>query len=189
MDESFELEALKAQVVALYTYAKYYNFEVSATGNAYGKTPGEKAYKAVDAVLGYYLTYNGDTALTPFHSTSAGKTTSYYNVWGGTELPYLAGGRPSYSDYEATDFQTAYSIKSEELKNLVDSRCNIELSGDPSTWISVISHDGCIDANTGYVYSVSVGGTMFTGYKFRNEVMDGVLRSHCFKILYTPDPA
>lgn len=189
MGSSSPLEALKAQAVALYTYAKYYDFTVSTSGHAYGKTPSTNAYSAVDAVLGYYLTYNGNTALTPFHAMSAGLTTSYYNVWGGTSIPYLSGGRPSYGDYEAKNFSTAYSISSSDFKALVKSRCNIELSGDPAAWLSIISHDACIDSNTGYVYSINVGGTMFSGYKFRSEVMGGTIRSHCFKLAYTPDNA
>ena len=180
-------EALKAQAVALYTYAKYYNFNVSSTGHGYGKAPSQAAYAAVDAVYGQYLTYNSSTALTPFHAISAGKTTSYYNVWGTTSIPYLAGGRPSYGDYDAKDFSTSYTISSDELKSLVKSRCNVDLTGDPSQWLQIISHDATIDDDTGYVYSIRVGSEIYTGYKFRCDVMAGTLRSHCFKFVYTPN--
>ncbi len=187
MGAGFSKEALKAQAVALYTYAKYYNFNVSSTGHGYGKAPSQAAYAAVDAVYGQYLTYNGSTALTPFHAISAGKTTSYYNVWGTTSIPYLAGGRPSYGDYDAKDFSTSYTISSDELKSLVKSRCNVDLTGDPSQWLQIISHDATIDDDTGYVYSIRVGSEIYTGYKFRCDVMAGTLRSHCFKFVYTPN--
>ena len=136
----------------------------------------------------YVAVYPGtDAALTPFHAISAGKTTSYYNVWGGTAVTYLAGGRPSYGDYEAKDFKTTYSITSDELKSIVKSKLKVDLSGDPSTWITIISHDGVINENIGYVSSMNVGGKIISGNEFRTNVLEGKIRSHCFMMVYTPD--
>lgn len=191
MGGSFHKEALKAQAVALYTFAKYNSFKLTTASNAFGKQASSACYEAVDEVMKYGLyvaVYPGtDAALTPFHAISAGKTTSYYNVWGGTAVTYLAGGRPSYGDYEAKDFKTTYSITSDELKSIVKSKLKVDLSGDPSTWITIISHDGVINENIGYVSSMNVGGKIISGNEFRTNVLEGKIRSHCFMMVYTPD--
>lgn len=190
MGASFHKEALKAQAVAAYTFAKYYGFSLTTDSNAYKTNPSEACYAAVDEVMknGLYIAYGGLTALTPFHSISAGLTTSYYNAWGGTALPYLSGGRPSYGDYNANGFKTTYTITSDELKSYISSKnLGITLSGDPATWISVLSHDACINENVGYVSSVSVGGKIMSGNEFRIKVLDGKIRSHCFMVVYTPN--
>lgn len=191
MGGSFHKEALKAQAVALYTFAKYNKFKLTTSSNAFGKQASSACYEAVDEVMKYGLyvaVYPGtDAALTPFHAISAGKTTSYYNVWGGTAVTYLAGGRPSYGDYEAKDFKTTYSITSDELKSIVKSKLKVDLSGDPSTWITIISHDGVVNENIGYVSSMNVGGKIISGNEFRTNVLEGKIRSHCFMMVYTPD--
>lgn len=189
MGSSFHKEALKAQAVAAYTFAKYYGYSLTTDSNAYKSNPSQACYDAVDEVMknGLYITYGGLTALTPFHSISAGLTTSYYNVWGGTALPYLSGGRPSYGDYNANNFKSTFTITSDELKSYISSKnLGITLSGDPATWISVLSHDACINENVGYVSSISVGGKIMTGNDFRIKVLDGKIRSHCFMVVYTP---
>lgn len=191
MGGSFHKEALKAQAVALYTFAKYNKFRLTTASNAFGKQASSACYEAVDEVMKYGLyvaIYPGtEAALTPFHAISAGKTTSYYNVWGGTAVTYLAGGRPSYGDYEAKDFKTTYSITSDELKSIVKSKLKVELSGDPSTWITIMSHDSVINENIGYVSSMNVGGKIISGNEFRTSVLEGKIRSHCFMMVYTPD--
>lgn len=192
MGSSFLPEALKAQAVAIYTFAKYYGFEVGTDSNAYKANATQACYDAVDEVMknGLYISYGGQTALTPFHAISAGLTTSYYNAWGGTALPYLGGGRPSYGDYNAPNFKTTYTISSADLKTLVESKnLGISLSGDPATWLSVLSHDRAISDDVGYVSSISVGGKIISGNEFRSKIMEGRIRSHCFMIFYTPDNA
>lgn len=190
MGSSFLPEALKAQAVAAYTFAKYYGFELGTDSNAYSANASQACYAAVDEVMknGLYIAYGGQTALTPFHSTSAGITTSYYNAWGGTALPYLSGGRPSYGDYNAADFKSTFTITSAELKTLIESKnLGITLSGDPATWLSVISHDAAVNSDVGYVSSINVGGKIMSGNEFRIKVMEGKIRSHCFMIVYTPN--
>lgn len=190
MGSSFHKEALKAQAVAAYTFAKYYGYSLTTDSNAYKPSPSQACYDAVDEIMrnGLYIAYGGQTALTPFHSISAGLTTSYYNAWGGTALPYLRGGRPSYGDYNAPDFKSTYTVSSDELKRIITSKnLGISLSGDPATWISVLSHDACINDQVGYVASVSVGDKILSGNEFRIKVLEGKIRSHCFMVVYTPD--
>ncbi len=188
MGSSFSKEALKAQAVALYTFAKYNGFRLNADANAYGKTASSVCTEVVNEVAseGLYLSYNGKTALTPFHSISAGKTTSYFNVWGGSQLPYLNGGRPSYGDYEADGFKSTYTISSEEFKTLAQTKLGVTLTGDPATWIRIVSHDQAVSNDIGYVSTLNIGGKELTGNEFRGKVMEGKIRSHCFLLQYTP---
>ena len=190
MGSSFHKEALKAQAVALYTFAKYYNYNLGTDSNAFGKTPSQACYDAVDEIMKYglYIAYSGtEPALTPFHSISAGITTSFYNVWGKTAVPYLGGGRPSYGDYQADGFKSTYSVSSDEMKKIIKNKLNVDVSGDPSTWITIISHDRAVNENLGYVSSINVGGKVISGNDFRTKVMEGKIRSHCFMLVYTPD--
>ena len=190
MGGSFSIEALKAQAVAIYTFAKYYNYNLDTSSMAYKPAPSAACYTAADFVIqnGLYIAYGGTPALTPFHAMSAGVTTSYYNVWGGTALNYLSGGRPSYGDYEQTDFKTTVTIPSAELKSLIEGNdSSISLSGDPSTWISILTHDAAVNENVGYVSAIRVGGKEYSGNEFRTKLLSNRLRSHCFTFTYTPD--
>ncbi|MGN0486760.1 MAG: SpoIID/LytB domain-containing protein [Acutalibacteraceae bacterium] len=196
MGDSFHQEALKAQCIAIYNFAKHYSYNLSADAHAFDKTsPSEKIYSVVNDVMdhGYYIaTAGGEPALTPFHAMSAGVTTSYYNVWGrstGTNVPYLSGGRKSYGDYLDDEFKSVYSITSADLKKLVEENkdLGVTLSGDPSTWLTILSHDKAVRDDIGYVSTISVGGKTITGNDFRIKVMGGRIRSHCFALTYTPD--
>lgn len=189
MGASFETEALKAQAVAVYTYAKYCNYNVTVSAHAFDKTPSEKVYAAVDAVIGQYVSYNGQPCQTFFHSISAYKTASYANTFGGEQISYLSGGRPSYGDVEAENYMTTVTLTSDELKAKVYSTTGIQLTGDPSTWLKIVSHDACINENIGYISYIQVGGQVYTGYKFRLDVLGGAIRSHCFTVNYTPNTA
>lgn len=205
MPASSNKEALKAQVVAIYTFARYYNgdsivnsspiFTSNLTKSSHAfldasKTPAASIYAAVDEIIsiGAYISYNGATALTPFHAMSAGVTTSYYNCWGknsGTSVPYLSGARTSIGDYYDEDFKTTVTISSQELQSLAAAQ-GITLSGDPSTWINIISHDAAVREDIGYVSSIKVGSQVMTGNDFRINLLGGKIRSHCFAMTYTP---
>ena len=194
MGASFHREALKAQCVAIYTFAKYNKFNLDNDAHAYvTATPSSVVYSVVDEVMenGFYIAYGNSTALTPFHAMSAGKTTSYYNVWGKnseTHVSYLAGGRKSYGDYLHNDYKSVYTITSADLKKLIESNedLKVNLSGDPSTWLTILTHDQAIREDIGYVSTINVGGMVLTGNDFRLKVMEGRIRSHCFALQYTP---
>ncbi|MGN0443711.1 MAG: SpoIID/LytB domain-containing protein [Acutalibacteraceae bacterium] len=186
MGGSYNPEALKAQAVAVYTFAKYYNFDVPATLHAFSKTPTQASYDAVDTVLGQYMIYNGEVIRPYFHATSAGKTTSYANAFGDGQLPYLSGGRPSYGDVNAKDYCTTVSLSSDEINALIYSKTGKTLTGDPANWFKILSHDGCISDSIGYVSKIQVGDEVYSGYDFRMKVLGGAIRSHCFTFIYTP---
>lgn len=194
MGSAFHKEALKAQCVAIYTFAKHYSYNLAKDAHAFSSTsPSQIVYEVVDEVMknGLYISHNGETALTPFHAMSAGMTTSYYNVWGSTtstNVSYLAGGRKSYGDYLDENFKSVYSISSDDLKSLIESNSDlgVTLSGDPSTWLTIVTHDQAVREDIGYVSTINVGGKVITGYDFRIKVLGGRIRSHCFALVYTP---
>ncbi len=194
MGSTFHQEALKAQCVAIYTFAKHYKYKLDADATAFTATsPSTAVYNVVDDVMrnGFYISNGDGAALTPFHAMSAGKTTSYYNVWGKnseTHVSYLAGGRKSYGDYLEDDFKSVYTITSADLKKLIESNddLKVNLSGDPSTWLTILTHDQAVREDIGYVSTINVGGMVLTGNDFRIKVMEGRIRSHCFALQYTP---
>jgi SpoIID/LytB domain protein len=194
MGSSFHTEALKAQCVAIYTFAKHNKYNLNADATAFDKSnPSSTVYSIVDEVMreGFYIANNDGVALTPYHAMSAGKTTSYYNVWGknsGTHVSYLEGGRKSYGDYLHTDYKSVYTITSDDLKKLIESNedLKVKLSGDPSTWLTILTHDQAVREDIGYVSTINVGGMVLTGNDFRIKVMEGRIRSHCFALQYTP---
>ena len=208
MSSSFNAEALKAQAVAIYTFARYHNAESLASGSPIftgnlttsahafldsSRTPAASVYAAVDEIMsiGPYIANSGATALTPFHSIRAGKTTSYYNCWGkstGTSVTYLSGARESLGDYNDPNFKTTVNLSSDDIKALAAAQ-GITLSGDPSTWISILSHDSAVREDIGYVSSIRVGGQTMTGNDFRIKLLGGRIRSHCFAMTYTPATA
>ena len=73
------------------------------------------------------------------------------------------------------------------VKALVKENACITLSGDPTTWVSIITHDSAVRDDIGYISSINVGGTIMTGNDFRIKVMGGRIRSHCFAFTYTPN--
>lgn len=199
MGSSFHSEALKAQYVAIYTYAKYKLFTLDSGDCAIlasGKVPSSAVYAVVDEMMEispYIVDGSGACALTPFHSISAGKTTSFYNVWQQRNVDYLSGARLSYGDTLLGDkYRTSWSVSSEEFKRIVEGKklpdgTTITLNGNPETWISVIAHDGALGDQVGYVSSMRIGGNVVTGNYFRINILEGRIRSHCFYVTYTPD--
>lgn len=197
---SAPLEALKAQIVAIYTYAKHYGFEVRADQHVYDEDyayEGTNIHKACLAVLGMesddgtpaaqYVDYNGSAAFTCYYSTSAGKTASASSVWGGTKYPYLAGGVSSPEDPKATEFE----ISAEDMKKLIgnyasEKNLDMKLGDNPAEWLKIVSHDGCRGESCGYVTTMRVGNYEMRGNAFRANVMKYKIRSHCFTFEYIP---
>ena len=186
-------EAIKAQIVAIYTFAKTYNFVVDSSRHAfspswaYENTATHKACLEVlgmadanDASKAVYVDYNGAPAFTCYFASSAGKTASASSVWGGT-YNYLSGGVTSPEEVEVATVE----ISAEEMKKLIEAYdSDIVLGDDPSQWIKIVSHDGAYSGDIGYASVVRIGNKEIRGNKFRGEVCDYRLRSHCFTFKY-----
>ncbi len=187
-------EAVKAQMAAIYTYAKHNNFNVKSSQHAYDASfefVGSDIYNtcleylgmttAEDAPVAKYVDYNGAAANTVYFSTCAGKTASAESVWKAGQYPYLAGGVSSPEDPAPSDFE----ISAEEMKKLIQTHSDeIVLSDNPAEWLEVVEHDGCINQTCGYVTTIRVGNATMKGNAFRASLMKYKIRSHCFTVTY-----
>ncbi len=180
-------ETIKAQVVACYSYAKYYSFKLHTYDHAFSSknAVSNEVKAAVDAVIGEYVSYDGKVCLTPYFAIAAGKTASCESTWGG-KLPYLTAANSS-CDKNNKYWKSTYTISSEDFKKRFSEDYEEELTGDPVNWIKIVSHDKAVSSGIGYVDFVTVGTKTFRGEKFRSSVMHYALRSHCFTVSYKAD--
>ncbi len=186
-------EALKAQIVAIYTFAKWYDFDVDSSRHAYDSTydyEGTNLHKACLAVLDMdddssnptakHVDYKGTVAFTCYFDSCAGKTTAASSTWGGN-YPYLCGGNPSPETVEIATVE----ITAEQMKQyILDYDSSIILEDDPSQWLKIISHDSAYSSSIGYVEGMKVGNKEIKGNHFRGNVLKYAIRSHCFKMEY-----
>lgn len=182
------IEALKAQTVAAYSFAKSYKFDVSRGHHAYSTTfnmdSNPRVMDAVNGVAGKYLHYKNDPITTYYFASSAGQTVSSASVWGGY-VPYLKGGIKSPEVIS----QSAKTFTAEEFRTLVDKYNNdleipnkkITLQDNPADWLKITSED-----SVGYVNTIRVGDKEMRGYSFRQDLLKLKIRSHCFTFTYAP---
>ncbi|MBQ3045550.1 MAG: SpoIID/LytB domain-containing protein [Clostridia bacterium] len=193
-------EAVKAQMVAIYTFAKDSGFVVPKSKHAYSESfdyKGSRLYDICLELLGMsteedkpaapYVDYNGAAAFTCYFSTAAGKTASAASVWGTDKYPYLRGGVSSPEDAGATEVE----FTTEEMKKIIEDYAkakgkDITLSDNPAEWLEVEEHDSCRGSGCGYVTKMRVGNYTMRGNAFRADVMSYQIRSHCFTVEYIP---
>lgn len=190
MSAVYHTEALKAQSVACYTYAKktceqnlkYKSAELSdaditdspETHQGYlSKSQrkekwGEKYEEyeakisaAVDEVFGYYLEYGGETVLAVYHAVSAGSTQSAESLWG-SEIPYLISVE-SPGDKLSPDYVSKETFSEAEFKKLA-KECGAKLSGDADEWLGKTEKD-----DFGYTVSITLGTQKISASKIREE--------------------
>ncbi len=180
------MEALKAQVVAIYTYAKYYNFKLSSSTHAYKSYSykGTRIEQAINAVWKKYIAYDNKAILAVYCSSMGGKNTSALNAWNGADIPYLQGGMTSPEPESI--MKRVYTFTADEVKSLAKNRIGVTLSGDPSKWFTEIKHDKAISDSVGYIRSMKVGGTTVYGENIRAKLFAYKIRSHCISIQYNP---
>ncbi len=186
-------EAIKAQIVAIYTFVKRHGYSVSAGSIAYtGKDPGSLIYACVDDVMGQYLAYSsGATATGLFAASCPSWTASSGSTWGGRSYEGLEGGL--YSP-ETVSVRTVTMDVSDVIRiagTYNEGKPNdqkIHLTGDPSTWMEIVEHDGAYSDNIGYVTKLRIGDRTLSGNTFRTllfRVPDVPgLRCHCFSLRY-----
>lgn len=189
MPANYHSEALKAQAAASYTYAK----RTMQTGNEAaditddtGKHQGylnkeerkklwgssfeeseNKIAAAVDAVYGNVVMYNGETALTVYHSVSAGATQSAGELWG-NDIYYLQSVA-SPGDRLSPDYTERISFTESEMADLLG------VDTDENEVGEVEYTEG------GYVSRIEICGEEFSGAQVREKLS---LRSNCFDAVY-----
>ncbi len=200
---SAPMEALKAQVVTAYTFAKDEDFDVPSSKHAYAKDyeyQGTNIHKACLAVLGMssdldipkakYVDYNGKAAFTCYFATAAGKTVSADSVWGGgnEKYPYLSGGVSSPEEVMVSDKTITAEEMKKHLYDYADSKGwdDFVLSDNPAEWLEIVSHDASMNKNLGYVTTMRIGNKTVNGNTFRYYVLDSEIKSHCFTFEYVP---
>lgn len=189
-------EAVKAQIVAIYSFLKNHGYAASSGGIAYtGKTPPAVVYACVDEVYGQYVAYaDGSAAPGLYAASTAGWTTSSATAWGG-QIRGLEGGVYSPETVSVTtvtmDARDIVAIANVYNAGRPDSE-QIHLTGDPSGWLEVLEHDGRYSDGIGYVTKLRIGDRTMGGSAFRTllfRVPDVPnLRCHCFKLTYDLQP-
>ncbi|MDO5558774.1 MAG: stage II sporulation protein D [Oscillospiraceae bacterium] len=207
MPASFETEALKAQAVAVHTYAlrqallhrqnpddeidgadfsndcsKYQAFFTNdKIKEYYGDSYDEyynKVAAAVDAVSGLILTCNNEPIIAAFHSMSSGTTESASNVWG-SDISYLVPV-DSPGDKLAPTYSEEYTFTPEELKaRLISKYPDIQLGDDYSKWFAVTSR-----SDSGTVLEFTAGSITMSGNDLRSLFS---LRSADFDVNYSEE--
>lgn len=185
MAEGYDIEAIKAQTVVIYTYLKYRDTDFTIDGVEISDTYNEEVKSAVDSVFGQYLTYKDEVALTPYFAIAARKTTDSENVFS-QSYPYLksveADGNPDslHKNYKIEKTYSAGEVKG----LLLEKNSEFALTDDPALWIIVNEQDASISSSIGYVTKVTVGGIEMTGIELRELLGADVLASHCFTVSY-----
>ncbi len=189
-------EALKAQAVASYTFARYRKqqnkdksydltdspntdqkyFSRSQLKQKWGKSYDKKVAAVEDAVrqsAGYMLTDDdGSPIFAAYHALSGGRTESAKTVWG-KDYSYLQPVE-SIGDLLSPDYLSVRKFTEEELKEKLSTK--VSLTGEPKNWIADID---C--SSSGTVISANMCGTTITGEQLR--ILLG-LRSACFEAAY-----
>ena len=149
VSDSMNVEAIKAQAVAAYSYIKYKG------GNAYDlyprSNPPETVVNAVRQVLGEAIYYDGEIALAMFNASSGGATASCYDIYY-EDIPYLRSVPSEYDAQCDPHYGTVAAFSANEVRNALEGNLGITLSDDPNNWIQIVEGDG------GYVASVIIDG-------------------------------
>ncbi len=183
MGSTFHQEALKAQAVAAYTYVKYNN-NLGLSPSVAGKTSiSSNVAKAVQAVIGQAVYYNGSYANTTYCAANAGVSNNCVDVWGGN-LPYLVS-----VDSEGDESTNHYGYKTKLKLNYVADRIEdyhnvdpYDYSSDPSDWFGDYKNGAGL-----YVSSIDVCGRKLTGRKVREGLLQSNIRSAAFEVEYDED--
>ncbi|MBQ7124091.1 MAG: sortase [Oscillospiraceae bacterium] len=169
-------EHVKAQAVASYTYLMYHGGNVSAGVST--KKLDNQIKRCVAEVIGYAVLDDRSNKfiLATYFSESCGETADAEWVWGYYNRNLISVPSPVDGKAEKT-----YTISSSEFASKVRSKAGINLSGDPSNWISISSYwEG-----TDYVNKVNLGGTQYSARKLRETVLGtSKLRSTAFDVKY-----
>ena len=186
MGEGYNVEAIKAQTVVIYTFLKYCDTNFEIDGVLISETYNDEVKSAVDAVFGQYLAVKDIVALTPYFAVAAGKTANSADVFS-KEYDYLkpvaVNGNP---DAKAETYKIERKFSLGEMKGLLlQYNSKLVLDEDPALWLRVVTHDAAVSSSIGYVTKVAVGNTEISGLEFRNSVLgSSVLASHCFTVFY-----
>lgn len=195
MPALYETEAIKAQVVAAYTFACYRmlgqtdsNYDITADGETaqcfitreeaaarWGEKAAEYTKKiddCIDSVAGYTLIYNGEVIFAAYHAISPGVTNSCLDVWE-KDIPYLISVS-SDGDKFVDNYLSEVTFTSTEIAEKLKSINTV--TGEAQNYFSNI-----VATNTDYVKEINFCGKTITGAQLREALN---LRSSNFTVSY-----
>ena len=188
MPASFNIEALKAQSVAVRTYAlKHLKENKILTDDVKTQVYNDnnelkekwkndfdfyynKVKSAVESTKGQVMIYDNDYIEALYHSTSNGYTEDCYQVFE-YSYPYLERVNSSW-DLSATSFLRNVTYSFDEFSKLLN------INFDDNTEVEILSR-----TNSGRVSSLRIGDNYYSGIDFRKMLG---LRSTDFDIEVTP---
>lgn len=183
---SMHEEAIKAQAVAVYTYIKHYINKGEIPDISMKDEIPDKVLKCVEAVDGLAIYYDNEYIMSCFSASTGGYSAASENVWGGYR-PYLRSVKNDYDYLDSKNYGRVTTYTVDEVRSKIESKTNINLSGDPSQWIQILSH-----ADNIYVDQLAIDGhtsayvsgkeRKLTGYVFRTYILS--IRSTCFSVSY-----
>ena len=198
MPALYEKEAIKAQVVAAYTFACYKKssaadskYDITAEGETAqcfitreeaAARWGEKALEysqkideCILSVLGEVLTYDNEPIFAAYHAISPGVTNTCKDVWG-KDIPYLISV-DSTGDALAANYLSEVTFTKQEIAEKLKS-----IAATPQESTNYFSN--IKTASTGLVTSIDFCGKTVTGAQIR-ELLG--LRSSNFIVNYAED--
>lgn len=202
----YNVEAIKAQAVACYTYAYLARAQERLSPSAdlngadisdnpnnhqgyidsqqaaekWGENAeiySKKIREAVEEVCGNVIFYNGNPIIAAYHRISTGNTESAKVVWN-EEVPYLQSVA-SPGDILSPDYINIVRIPVDKFKTSLAELNVVNFTDNPSEWISDII---CSDAKT--VTSIKICGAELSGNQLRSALG---LRSAAFDVVYSGD--
>ncbi len=199
MPALYEVEALKAQAVASYTYACYKReenstneYDISTDFNAdqsfksiekarqdWGENADEyveKIKKAIKSVTGQKITYKGETILAVYHAVSCGVTYSAKDVWG-KDIKYLQS-TDSKGDRTAKNYMQTFEFNEDELKEKLTPLVSSKKENTPLLGPMTVKENGLVENVKIYGQKVS-GSDIRTALglpssNFKFEKIDGI---------------
>lgn len=177
--DSFEVEAIKAQAVAAYTYIKYNNNANIAPSVAAKSNVSSKVANAVKQVIGEAVYYNGAYANTTYCAANAGVSNSSVDVWGGN-VPYLVSVE-SEGDEKCIYYGKVTRLSEDYVANQIEDYYNDDPYdyGDPDEWFGKYS---CGEGK--YISKIKVCGKNLSGRYVRETLLQYKIASAAFEVEY-----
>lgn len=182
MGSSYEIEALKAQAVAAYSWLLNNGSAEDKYPSLPLKKPSQKCIDAVNAVAGQVAVYKGKIATTYYYAISAGKTSYSENIWS-SAIPYLVSVDSSV-DKNVKGFQTQRKYSAAEIAEKAKELLGVDLNKitDKNKWF-ICSYD----VNGLYCTKVKIGNVEKKGTYLREKFFSYDLRSSAYTISYNKD--
>lgn len=202
MPATYHEEALKAQAVACYTYAKrlisggsnvQYNADITDDSSIHQGYLSEeelkekwgdkydtyylKLQKIAESVQGEYICFNSEPILAAYHAISAGVTNSAETAWG-DDIEYLQSVSAP-GDTLSSVLESSVTFTSDEVIGLVEKNGSELIDVKAEKLFGTISTD-----KNGYVISLEIGSTKISGEQARDMFS---LKSTNFTVEYIED--